>query len=124
VVAAGRPCDLAGGVDLGEEGLALAVGAPFGSGGQPLPPSHAEGADHGADREAEGGLAGEHQHGPGEQRPDAVAVGEQPPGVEVEAQQVGEAVAGGLEHRHFDAEEGGGGQEDGPPGEADLADDG
>ena len=35
----------------------------------------------------------------------------------------GEAVAGGLEHRHLDAEQGGGGQEDRPPGDPDLADD-
>jgi hypothetical protein len=51
VVVAGGPCDPAGGVDLGEQGLALAVGAPFGAGGEPLAPGHAEGADHGADRQ-------------------------------------------------------------------------
>jgi hypothetical protein len=43
--------------------------------------------------------------------------------MEVQPQQIREAVAGGLEDRHLDAEEGGGGQEDRPPGEADLADD-
>ena len=54
VVAAGGPGDLADGVDLGDEGLALAVGAPFGPGGQPLAPGHAEGAHHGADGDARG----------------------------------------------------------------------
>jgi hypothetical protein len=48
---------------------------------------------------------------------------EQPPGVDVQAQQVGEAVAGGLKDRHLDAEHAKGGQEHGPPGEADLAHD-
>jgi hypothetical protein len=43
--------------------------------------------------------------------------------VDVQPQQVDEAVAGDLEDGHLDAEEGGRGQEDGPPGEADLADD-
>ena len=41
----------------------------------------------------------------------------------MQAQQVREAVAGGLEHRDLDAEQGGGGEEDRPPGEPDLADD-
>src|SRR5215211_8610146 len=41
----------------------------------------------------------------------------------MQAQQVDEAVAGGLEDRHLDGQQAGGGQEDGPPGEADLADD-
>jgi hypothetical protein len=38
VVAAGGPGNLADGMDLGDQGLALAVGAPVGPGGQPLPP--------------------------------------------------------------------------------------
>ena len=122
VVAAGGPGDLADGVDLGDEGLALAVGAPFGPGGQPLPgPPTAP--DHGADREAEGAWQANDGQRPGDQRADAVAVQEQPPGVDVQPQQVGEAVAGGLEDRHLDGQQGGGGQEDGPPGEADLAHD-
>jgi hypothetical protein len=50
-------------------------------------------------------------------------VGEQPPRVDVQPQQVREAVARGLKDGHLDGEEGGGGQEDGPPGDADLADD-
>jgi hypothetical protein len=54
VVAAGGSGDLAGGVDLSDEGLALAVGAPFGAGGQPLPPGHTERARHGAGGDAEG----------------------------------------------------------------------
>jgi hypothetical protein len=41
----------------------------------------------------------------------------------VQAQQVGQAVARGLEDPNFDAEQGAGGQEHRPPGEADLADD-
>jgi hypothetical protein len=49
---------------------------------------------------------------------------EQPPRVDMEPQQIREAVASGLEDRHLKAEEGGGGQKDGPPGEPDLADDG
>jgi hypothetical protein len=36
-MAAGGPGDLADGVDLADEGVALAVGAPVGAGGQPLP---------------------------------------------------------------------------------------
>jgi hypothetical protein len=44
--------------------------------------------------------------------------------MEVEAQEVDEAVAGGFEDGHLDAQQGGGGQEDRPPGDADLADDG
>jgi hypothetical protein len=123
VVAAGGPGDPADGVDLGDQGLALAIGAPFGPGRQPLAPSNAEGAEHGAGGEAEGGLAGKHQHGPGEQRADTIPMGQEPPGVDVEAQEVREAVAGRLKHRHFDAEQGGGGEEDGLPGKADLADD-
>jgi hypothetical protein len=35
-----------------------------------------------------------------------------------------QAVAGRLEHRQLDAEQSGSGQEDGQPGEADLAHDG
>jgi hypothetical protein len=38
--------------------------------------------------------------------------------VDVEAQQVGEAVTGGLEDRHLDAKHAKGGEEDRPPGEA------
>jgi len=123
VVAAGGAGDLADGVDLRHEGLALAVGAPFGPGSQPLPAGHAEGPCHGADRDAEGGLAGDDGQRPGDQGADPVAVQEQPPGVDVQAQQVGEAVAGGLEDPDLDAEEGRGGQEYRPPGQADLADD-
>ena len=37
MVAAGGPGDASDGVVLGCEGLALAVGAPVGPGGQPLP---------------------------------------------------------------------------------------
>jgi hypothetical protein len=123
VVAAGRSGHAADGVDLGEEGLALAVGAPLRSGGQPLPPGHRQRARYGPDGEAEGGLAGEHQHRPGHQGADAIAMQEQPPGVDVQPQQVDEAVAGGLKDRHLDAEHAKGGQEHGPPGDADLAHD-
>jgi hypothetical protein len=42
----------------------------------------------------------------------------------MEPQQVDQAVAGGLEDRHLGGQQGGGGQKDGPPGEADLPDDG
>ena len=54
MVAAGGAGDLADGVDLRHEGLALAVGAPFGPGSQPLPAGHAEGPCHGTHRDAEG----------------------------------------------------------------------
>jgi hypothetical protein len=53
-VAAAGPGHASDGMHLGEEGSALAVGAPVGPGGQPLGPGHAEGADHSADREAKG----------------------------------------------------------------------
>jgi hypothetical protein len=76
VVAAAGPGHAADGVNLGEEGLALAVGTPVGPGGQPLGPRHAEGAKHGADRQAERGLAGEDGEWPGQQRPDPIAVQE------------------------------------------------
>jgi hypothetical protein len=46
---------------------------------------------------------------------------EQPPWVHVQAEQVREAVAGGLEDGHLDGEQANGSQEDRPPGEADLA---
>jgi hypothetical protein len=123
VVAAGGPGDLPDGVDLGEESLALAVGAPVGPGGQPFCPRHAEGAHHGAHREAHGGLAGEHEQRPGQQGADPVAMQEQPPRLDMQAQQVDQAVAGRLEDRHLKAKEDGGGQKDGPPGQADLAHD-
>jgi hypothetical protein len=123
VVAAGGPGDLADGVDLSDEGLALAVGAPLGAGGQPLPPGHRHRSQHGADRQAQGGLAGEDRQRPSQQRADPIAMQEQPPRVDVQPQQVGEAVTGRLEDPDFDAEQGGGGREDGPPGEADLAHD-
>jgi hypothetical protein len=42
----------------------------------------------------------------------------------MEAQQVGEAVAGGLEDRDLVGEQGGGGQEDRSLGDPDLAHDG
>jgi hypothetical protein len=41
----------------------------------------------------------------------------------MQAQQVREAVAGGLEHCHLDGQQGGGGEEDRPPGDPDLAHD-
>jgi hypothetical protein len=43
--------------------------------------------------------------------------------VNVQPKEIDEAVAGGLEDGHLDAEHAKGGEEDGPPGEADLADD-
>jgi hypothetical protein len=42
----------------------------------------------------------------------------------MQAQQVHQAVAGGLEDRDLDAEQGSGGQEHRPPGDPDLAHDG
>jgi hypothetical protein len=43
--------------------------------------------------------------------------------MDMQPQQVRKTVAGGLEDGNIDAEQDRGGQEDRPPGEADLADD-
>jgi hypothetical protein len=40
--------------------------------------------------------------------------------MEVQPQQVDQAVAGGLKHRHLAGEQGGGGEQDRPPGDPDL----
>jgi len=123
VVVAGGPGHLTDRVHLGHEGLALAVGAPVGPGSQPLPPRHTQRPHYGPHRQAEGGLAGEHQHGPGDQGTDPVAVGKQPPGMKVQPQQVDQAVPGRLEDRHLHGQQSRGGQEDHPPGHADLTHD-